>query len=334
MALNFPAKIYLILENESADVIKWHPNGMAFRIVDHGRFEREIIPKYFRHNQLSSVQRQLNLYGFKCINRGEDKGAFYHPRFKRGDWEVVKKITRYSPTKKSGESSQYGDKPNDNFEGFDYLASDTQPFANNSIPDGSFPHSTIPAVPPSYGNQAYGFPHFQLDSSVNTSWYPMYSHLGYNIPMDFHHGTHFVSSFVPASTAVADQSAISNSDTISSNAADSSAMSLASTDSNPTEQVPVKEETIFKTENKKKPFVHVVNDIVSIDPYFDLDAELDIFHDAGLSSSSMMYTNSNVFASKTHNFSVSKREMGVNTDLSMANCNVSDLNNISTGQYL
>lgn len=48
MALNFPAKIYQILENESSDVIRWHPNGAAFRIVDHGRFEREIIPKYFR----------------------------------------------------------------------------------------------------------------------------------------------------------------------------------------------------------------------------------------------------------------------------------------------
>ncbi len=46
-------------------------------------------------NQLSSVQRQLNLYGFKCINRGEDKGAFYHPQFKRGDWETVKKISRH-----------------------------------------------------------------------------------------------------------------------------------------------------------------------------------------------------------------------------------------------
>lgn len=48
MALNFPAKIYQILENESADIVRWHQNGAAFRIVDHGRFEREIIPKYFR----------------------------------------------------------------------------------------------------------------------------------------------------------------------------------------------------------------------------------------------------------------------------------------------
>jgi hypothetical protein len=46
------------------------------------------------------VQRQLNLYGFKCISRGSDKGAFFHPQFKKGDWEIVKKIARYTPTKK------------------------------------------------------------------------------------------------------------------------------------------------------------------------------------------------------------------------------------------
>ena len=45
-------------------------------------------------NQFSSVQRQLNLYGFKCVNRGKDKGAFFHPQFKRGEWEAVKGISR------------------------------------------------------------------------------------------------------------------------------------------------------------------------------------------------------------------------------------------------
>ncbi len=55
MALNFPAKIYQILENESADIIRWQPNGVAFRVVDQGRFEREIIPKYFRRKLPPSI---------------------------------------------------------------------------------------------------------------------------------------------------------------------------------------------------------------------------------------------------------------------------------------
>ena len=98
---SFPAKIYQILENESNDIVRWNADGCSFRIVDHGRFEREILPKYFRHNQLSSVQRQLNLYGFKCISRGELRRSFFHPKFKRGEWDVVKKLSRYIPPKKA-----------------------------------------------------------------------------------------------------------------------------------------------------------------------------------------------------------------------------------------
>ena len=82
------------MENESPDIICWHLNNKAFRILDHTRFEREIIPKYFRHTQMSSVQRQLNLYGFKCVPRGEDKGVFYHTDFMRGNWDSAKLIRR------------------------------------------------------------------------------------------------------------------------------------------------------------------------------------------------------------------------------------------------
>jgi hypothetical protein len=64
----------------------------------------------FVDNQLSSVQRQLNLYGFKCISRGEDKGAFFHANFKRGDWETVRKITRYIPVKKAFPNDGFSDR--------------------------------------------------------------------------------------------------------------------------------------------------------------------------------------------------------------------------------
>lgn len=339
MALNFPAKIYLILENESSDVIKWHPNGMAFRIVDHGRFEREIIPKYFRHNQLSSVQRQLNLYGFKCINRGEDKGAFYHPRFKRGDWEVVKKITRYSPSKKPGDNSQYNDKSNDTFEGFDCLAPDaTQSFGNNPIPDGSFHQSGL-AANSSFGNQPYGFHQYPFDSTANTQWYSnMYGHLGYNMPMDFHNGTHFVSSFAPAShsSMMLDAGSLPvKTETSTSSLGDSSEMSLASTDSKKSVPITVKKENLSEVENKKKTFINVVNDVVSVDPYFDLDAELDIFHDVGLSNASMLCTSPSMYSSKVHSNLVTKCDMSVNTEISQATCNVGDLTqlfgNVPTG---
>ena len=52
---------------------------------------------FYLDNQMSSVQRQLNLYGFKCVIRGDDKGSFYHPKFIRGDWEAAKLIRRCAP---------------------------------------------------------------------------------------------------------------------------------------------------------------------------------------------------------------------------------------------
>lgn len=97
--LHFPAKIYQIIETEDSNIIRWEPCGKAFRIANHARFEREVIPKYFRHARIASVQRQLNLYGFKCVNRGEDKGVFCHPNFVRGEYNTVREIRRISTKK-------------------------------------------------------------------------------------------------------------------------------------------------------------------------------------------------------------------------------------------
>jgi hypothetical protein len=48
VSTSFPAKIYQILESESHQIVQWSEDGVSFRIVDSGRFEREIVPKYFR----------------------------------------------------------------------------------------------------------------------------------------------------------------------------------------------------------------------------------------------------------------------------------------------
>ena len=45
---HFPEKIYMILESENADVIRWERNGQVFRIVDQKRLEAEILPKWFK----------------------------------------------------------------------------------------------------------------------------------------------------------------------------------------------------------------------------------------------------------------------------------------------
>ncbi|KAJ1416695.1 HSF-type DNA-binding-domain-containing protein, partial [Ochromonadaceae sp. CCMP2298] len=73
-----------MLECESEDIIQWNSNGLSFRIIDHVRFENELLQKYFKHRKISSMQRQLNAYGFRSVSRGEHKRSFYHETFKRG----------------------------------------------------------------------------------------------------------------------------------------------------------------------------------------------------------------------------------------------------------
>jgi hypothetical protein len=45
------------------------------------------------------------LYGFKRLNRGPNKGAYYHPKFQYGEWETVKRLTRLASWKHSIEAA-------------------------------------------------------------------------------------------------------------------------------------------------------------------------------------------------------------------------------------
>lgn len=255
---------------------------------------------------MSSVQRQLNLYGFKCINRGEDKGAFYHPRFKRGDWDVVKKITRYSPAKRSCDSPIFGpEKSSYAADDFDNLTPPvTNPaFPNNgSISEVSFGfHQSSIMNPAGFVQQSYGF-HFD---ATNNPWYPtnIYGHLGY--PMDFHNGAHFVSTF----SASAEISSDANS-TMTSKMAVSTSVPVSSIVSNKAPIVVNKDDRHIDEESNKKSFVNVNNDVVLVDSYFDLDAELNMFNEVGFSR---------------HTTSPKMCEIGINTDISQAYHNLSDI---------
>ena len=50
-----------ILENSyNKDSIRWNGDGSGFYIWNHYLFSIEILPKYFRHNNIRSFTRQLN----------------------------------------------------------------------------------------------------------------------------------------------------------------------------------------------------------------------------------------------------------------------------------
>lgn len=84
----FPEKLYRMLMEACRDgeegVISFFPHGRAFGIHNPDRFEKEILPKFFKQSRISSFQRQLNLYGFTRINTGPDAGGYYHELFLRG----------------------------------------------------------------------------------------------------------------------------------------------------------------------------------------------------------------------------------------------------------
>ncbi|XP_069800068.1 heat shock factor protein 3-like [Dendropsophus ebraccatus] len=107
----FLMKLWALVEDPSNnDVIAWSWNGQNFCILDEQRFSKEILPKYFKHNNLSSFIRQLNMYGFRKVMSLEsglvksDRGSyieFQHPFFKKGKAELLENIKRKMSSVKS-----------------------------------------------------------------------------------------------------------------------------------------------------------------------------------------------------------------------------------------
>ena len=73
-------------------------------VLDHERFAREVIAKWFKHNKWTSFVRQLNMYGFHKIQdlqQGVLKGdseiethQFEHPNFRRDNPDMLCLIQR------------------------------------------------------------------------------------------------------------------------------------------------------------------------------------------------------------------------------------------------
>lgn len=91
---SFPKKLYDLVSTGDSSIIRWEEHGKAFRITDPERFAEEVLPLYFRHSKLTSFQRQLNLYGFRRVTKGEDQGSYYHAKFQKGKVSSVMEIRR------------------------------------------------------------------------------------------------------------------------------------------------------------------------------------------------------------------------------------------------
>lgn len=47
--------------------VSWQ-SGNSFHVFDQGQFAKEVLPKYFKHNNMASFVRQLNMC--ECLPRG------------------------------------------------------------------------------------------------------------------------------------------------------------------------------------------------------------------------------------------------------------------------
>ncbi|CEF62027.1 Heat shock factor (HSF)-type, DNA-binding domain and Winged helix-turn-helix DNA-binding domain-containing protein [Strongyloides ratti] len=109
----FLIKLWNIVNDPSFDhIIEWDESGLSFHIKDPYAFCKEVLPLYFKHSNLNSCVRQLNMYGFRkittiekssligCQNAG-DNLEFSHPCFIRGRYDMLCNIKRKLSTPKS-----------------------------------------------------------------------------------------------------------------------------------------------------------------------------------------------------------------------------------------
>ncbi|XP_078504588.1 heat shock factor protein 2-like isoform X1 [Lissotriton helveticus] len=109
----FLCKLWMLVDDpDTNEFITWNQNGESFMVLDEQRFSKEILPKYFKHNNMASFIRQLNMYGFRkvlhldsCVVKVEhdEPIEFQHPYFKQGQEHMLAHIKRKVPSTKGEE---------------------------------------------------------------------------------------------------------------------------------------------------------------------------------------------------------------------------------------
>ena len=91
----------------SESLISWNNEGNGFVISDPNKLSLAVLPFYFKHSNLASFVRQLNMYGFKkmvpadagaLVNNGRPQTIeFAHQFFLRHNKHLLENIKRKTP---------------------------------------------------------------------------------------------------------------------------------------------------------------------------------------------------------------------------------------------
>jgi hypothetical protein len=94
-AAAFLEKLYEILDDDShSDIISWQPDGASFLIKKVNDFSDFVLPRYFKHNNIQSFVRQLNMYSFSKTRHDSNFREFKHSMFQKCRRDLLPLIKR------------------------------------------------------------------------------------------------------------------------------------------------------------------------------------------------------------------------------------------------